>query len=217
MKNSIKSESDMLVNFDPSADPPDALHRVFERLAHSYFTQQNYDKAQVLYERILVHRLNHFGPGDTILVVDLTNLAGVLIAQEKFEQAEPFVRRAVTILESSSVLDPVKIAETLSILGNVYTKQDKLKEAEPIYKRALALRKERLEPGHADIAQSLSDYARLLRRLKRDDEAEVMYQEAIGMMGNLATSTGQFTALKVPHELTENLGDELLEDDSEDE
>ncbi len=204
MKSSVKSDNDLLVNFDPSADPPDALHRVFERLAHSYFTQQNYDKAQVLYERILVHRLNHFGPNDSVLVVDLTNLAGVLVAQEKFNQAEPFARRAVTILEQSNLAEPWRIADALSILGNIYLKQDKLKEAEPVYRRTLAIRRERLEPGHADIAQSLSDYARLLRRLKRDDEAEAMYQEAISMMSNLATSTGQFTALTIPHELTDD-------------
>jgi tetratricopeptide (TPR) repeat protein/predicted nucleic acid-binding protein len=207
MKSSVKADNDLLVNFDPSSDPPDALHRVFERLAHSYFTQQNYEKAQVLYERILVHRLNHFGPNDSVLVVDLNNLAGVLVAQEKYNQAEAFMRRAVTILEASTLSEPLKIAESLSLLGNIYIKQDKLKEAESPYKRALEIRKARLEPGHADIAQSLSNYARLLRRLKREDEAEAMYQEAISMMGNLATSTGQFTALKIPNELTEDDGE----------
>ncbi|MBS2006679.1 MAG: tetratricopeptide repeat protein [Cyanobacteria bacterium SZAS TMP-1] len=195
MKSSVKADNDLLVNFDPANDPPDALHRVFERLAHSYFTQQNYEKAQVLYERILVHRLNHFGPNDSALVVDLNNLAGVLVAQEKFNQAEPFIRRAITILEASSVSEPLKIADSLSLLANIYMKQDKLKEAEPLFKRALELRKARLEPGHADIAQSLSDYAKLLRRLKREDEAEAMYQEAIGIMAKMETSTGQFTAV----------------------
>ena len=106
MKSSVKADNDLLVNFDPSSDPPDALHRVFERLAHSYFTQQNYEKAQVLYERMLVHRLNHFGPNDSVLVVDLNNLAGVLVAQEKYNQAEPFMRRALTILEASTVKEP---------------------------------------------------------------------------------------------------------------
>jgi tetratricopeptide (TPR) repeat protein len=204
MKSAVKADNDLLVNFDPSSDPPDALHRVFERLAHSYFTQQNYEKAQVLYERILVHRLNHFGPNDSVLVADLNNLAGVLVAQEKYNQAEAFMRRAVTILEANSMSEPLKVADSLSLLANIYLKQDKLKEAEPLYKRALEIRKARLEPGHADIAQALSDYARLLRRLKREDEAEAMYKEAIGMMANLATSTGQFTALSVPNELSED-------------
>ncbi|MBU6454282.1 MAG: tetratricopeptide repeat protein [Cyanobacteria bacterium REEB67] len=201
MKNSVKAaDNDLLVNFDPSADPPDALHRVFERLAHSYFTQQNYEKAQVLYERILVHRLNHFGPNDSALVVDLNNLAGVLVAQEKHNQAEPFMRRAVAILESSTLSDPLKVAECLALLANVYLKQEKLKEAEPLFKRSLEIRKSRLEPGHADIAQTLADYAKLLRRLKREDEAEAMYQEAIGMMARMETSTGQFSALEDANE-----------------
>jgi tetratricopeptide (TPR) repeat protein len=192
-----ENQNDLLVNFDPSADPPDALHRVFERLAHSYYTQQNYDKAQVLYERILVHRMNQFGPSDSALVADLNNLAGVLVAQEKHNQAEPFMRRAVAILDANSRPDLLKIAECLSLLGNIYLKQEKLKEAEPPFKRALELRKARLEPGHSDIAQILADYAKLLRRLKREEEAEAMYQEAITLMANLETSTGQFTAIGV--------------------
>ena len=133
----------------------------------------------------------------------------MLVAQEKYNQAEAFMRRAVALLEASSASEPLKIADSLSLLANIYLAQDKLKEAEPLYKRALEIRRVRLESGHADIAQSLSDFARLLRKLKRDQEAEAMYKEAIGMMGNLATSTGQFTALKVPHELIDDGEDEV--------
>jgi len=207
MKSSVRPDNELLVNFDPSADPPDALHRVFERLAHSYFTQQNYEKAQVLYERILVHRLNHFGPNDSALVADLNNLAGVLVAQEKYNQAEPFMRRAIAIQEASSASEPLKIAESLSMLGNIYMKQEKLAEAEPHYKRSLDIRKNRLEPGHADIAQGLSDYAKLLRKLKRETEAEEMYQEALNIMSKMETTTGQFTSLA--GEIADEEGEEI--------
>jgi len=185
MKGHKQGERDILAGFDPSSDPPDALHRVFERLAASYFTRGNYPQAQVIYERILVHRLNQVGPGNPVLVADLNNLAGVLVAQEKYNQAEPFMRRAVTILESVKASEPVKVAEALSLLATIYTRQEKLVESEPLIKRALQIRKEHLLAEHPDVAQTLSDYAKLLRKLKRDDEAEQMYKEALHILSKI--------------------------------
>ncbi len=201
MKGHKQGERDILAGFDPSSDPPDALHRVFERLAASYFTRGNYPQAQVIYERILVHRLNQLGPGNTVLVADLNNLAGVLVAQEKYNQAEPFMRRAVTILESVKTSDPLKVAEALSLLATIYTRQEKLVESEPLIKRALVIRKQHLLPEHPDVAQTLSDYAKLLRKLKRDDEAEQMYKEALHILSKIEEAAEEDMTESGSHEL----------------
>jgi tetratricopeptide (TPR) repeat protein len=182
MKGQKAGDKDILEGFDPSGDPPDALHRVFEKLAHSYFGRGNYPQAQVIYERILVHRLNQLGPNDVALVMDLNNLGAVLVAQEKFNQAEPFMRRALTILEKAPGSQPVKIADALSLLATIYAKQDKLQECEPLLKRALELRRATLSTEHPDIAQTLSEYAKLLRKIGREAEAEEMYREALAIL-----------------------------------
>lgn len=185
LKNEGEVGGDLMKGFDPSSDPPSALHRVFERLAHSYFRQGNFPQAQVIYERVLVHRLNQFGPKDVALIGDLTNLAGTLLAQDKYEQAEPFVRRAISITEHSKKDDPLKLAELLNILSNLYMKQDRLDEAEPLIRRCYEIRKSKLLQDHPDQAQTLSDYAKLLRKMHRDAEAEEMYKQSLAIMARI--------------------------------
>lgn len=185
LKNEGEGSGDLMKGFDPSSDPPSALHRVFERLAHSYFRQGNFPQAQVIYERVLVHRLNQFGPKDVALIGDLTNLAGTLLAQDKYEQAEPFVRRAISITEHNKKDDPLKLAELLNILSNLYMKQDRLDEAEPLIRRCYEIRKSKLLQDHPDQAQTLSDYAKLLRKMHRDAEAEEMYKQSLAIMARI--------------------------------
>lgn len=185
MQGHKQGERDLLANFDPTNDPPDALHKVFERLAASYFTRGNYTQAQVIYERILVHRLNQVGTSDTALVADFNNLAGVLVAQEKYNQAEPFMRRAVSILDVAKEVEPLKVAEALSLLATIYVRQDKLAESEPLVKRALEIRRKHLSADHPDVAQTLSDYAKLLRKMQREQEAEIMYKEALLILSKI--------------------------------
>ncbi len=185
MQGHKQGDRDILANFDPTNDPPDALHKVFERLAASYFTRGNYTQAQVIYERILVHRLNQVGASDTALVADFNNLAGVLVAQEKYNQAEPFMRRAVSILDVAKEVEPLKVAEALSLLATIYMRQDKLAESEPLIKRALEIRRANLSAEHPDVAQTLSDYAKLLRKMQREEEAETMYKEALAILSKI--------------------------------
>ena len=185
MQGHKQGDRDILANFDPTNDPPDALHKVFERLAASYFTRGNYTQAQVIYERILVHRLNQVGASDTALVADFNNLAGVLVAQEKYNQAEPFMRRAVAILDVAKEVEPLKVAEALSLLATIYMRQDKLAESEPLVKRALEIRRANLSAEHPDVAQTLSDYAKLLRKMQREEEAETMYKEALAILSKI--------------------------------
>jgi tetratricopeptide (TPR) repeat protein len=185
MQGHKQGDRDILANFDPTNDPPDALHKVFERLAASYFTRGNYTQAQVIYERILVHRLNQVGASDTALVADFNNLAGVLVAQEKYNQAEPFMRRAVSILDVAKEVEPLKVAEALSLLATIYMRQNKLAESEPLVKRALGIRRANLSAEHPDVAQTLSDYAKLLRKMQREEEAETMYKEALVILSKI--------------------------------
>ncbi len=176
---------DLIKGFDPSADAPSSLHRVFERLAHSYFRQGNFSQAQVIYERILVHRLNQFGPQDPVLVTDLSNLAGSLLAQDKHDQAEPFVRRAIAIAESTGKLEPLKMAELFSTLSNIYFKQERFDEAEVLIRKSFEIRKKNLNKEDPDMAQILSDYAKLLRKMNRPQEAEVMYKQSLAILSRL--------------------------------
>lgn len=148
----------------------------YTRLAESYIEAGNYPEAQLVYERILVLRLQELGPTHPNLVQDLRNLAAVLCTQEKYEQAEPFMRRAVQILEGMS--NPLALADTQMFLANVYLRQSKFAEGEPLLIQAMEIRQRDLGPDHVETADAMFDLARVYRKTGRHDESEAMYTKA---------------------------------------
>jgi Flp pilus assembly protein TadD len=155
----------------------DALIATFSRLAQSYSEQGNYTQSQLVYERILVDRLNKLGPNDEKLVGDLKNLAGVLCCQGKFNQAETFMRRTIAILESHRSKEDPELCDVLSILSGIYYRQEKFAEAEPLAERVVRLQ----EISNGDsmhLVDALNDLAKVLRKLGKRDQAERVYDRA---------------------------------------
>lgn len=163
---------------DAASGANQALGSAFSRLAESYSEQGNYAEAQLVYERILVKRMNELGGNNIELVDDLNNLAGILCVQGKFNQAEPFMRRAVAIIEKHKPQDALRLADALSMLAEDYSRQEKHCDALPLIERALKLRQDNLGAQHRDVADTLNDYARTLKKLDRKAEADKVYAQA---------------------------------------
>jgi tetratricopeptide (TPR) repeat protein len=164
-----------------------ALVNSFSRLAQSYCEQGNFLQSQLVFERILVDRLNKLGPNHENLIDHLQNLAGVLCSQGKFNQAEPFMRRVIGIMELNKEFDKSRYADALSILAGIYYRQDKFGEAEPLANRVVQLR-EGLD-GHdgIDLIDALNDHAKVLRKLGRTDQAERVYTRAQAALNQIET------------------------------
>jgi tetratricopeptide (TPR) repeat protein len=155
----------------------DALIATFSRLAQSYSEQGNYTQSQLVYERILVDRLNKLGPNDEKLVGDLKNLAGVLCCQGKFNQAETFMRRTIAILESHRIQEDPELCDVLSILSGIYYRQEKFAEAEPLAERVV--RMQEIANGESmHLVDALNDLAKVLRKLGKREQAERVYDRA---------------------------------------
>jgi tetratricopeptide (TPR) repeat protein len=155
----------------------DALIATFSRLAQSYSEQGNYTQSQLVYERILVDRLNKLGPNDEKLVGDLKNLAGVLCCQGKFNQAETFMRRTIAILESHRSKDDPELCDVLSILSGIYYRQEKFADAEPLAERVVRLQE--ISNGESmHLVDALNDLAKVLRKLGKREQAEHVYDRA---------------------------------------
>ncbi|MBI1269435.1 tetratricopeptide repeat protein [bacterium] len=156
----------------------DALGEAFERLAERHFEQGNYKEAQVIYERILVHKLNDLGPESPDLIEDYNNLAMTLCIQKFFDKAEPFMKKAVTLYEKREQKDPLVFADYLHSLGTIHYRLDKLEEAEDEFSRVLEIRKAMLDRDHEDIGRTLTDYARVVKKLGQNENAEAIYKKA---------------------------------------
>jgi tetratricopeptide (TPR) repeat protein len=167
------------LSFDQSGENSEEIvDTAFGRLAETYFEQGNYKEAQVIYERMLVNRLNELGPDNPLLVEDYNNLAMTLCVQGRFDKAEPFMKRAVHLYETTATQDPVEFADYLHSLGTIEYKLEKHKEAEEIMLRVVSIRRESLDEDHEDIGRALADYAKVLKKLGKDESAEAIYKKA---------------------------------------
>lgn len=176
-KESSKELADRLA-FDKGEDDPDSVGTAFARLAETYFDQGNYKEAQVIYERMLVHRLNDLGPDNPALVEDYNNLAMTLCVQGLFDKAEPFMKRAVHLYESMPPTDMAEYADYLHSLGTIQFKLNQFKESEETLLKVLNMRRELLPDDHEDIGRAMADYAKALKKLGKHDKAETIYKKA---------------------------------------
>ncbi len=178
-KESSRDLAEKTQAFDGSEENTEAA---FQRLAETYFEQGNYKEAQVIYERMLVHRLNDLGPDNPLLVEDYNNLAMTLCVQGRFDKAEPFMKRAVHLYESTEAPDATELADYLHSLGTILYKLEKYKDAEEVMLRVVSMRREALEEDHEDIGRALGDYAKVLKKLGKNDTAEAIYKKAREIM-----------------------------------
>ncbi len=155
-----------------------ALRQTYLRLAHSYLEHGRLPEAEGLYWQILLLAEKFFQPDDRRLASDLCNLAGVLYATNRHDQCEPFLSRAIFIIEKAAPVDWARLATYYSRLGSIYTKLKKFEEAEAILKKAMGLRERHIERNHPVIADVLRDYAKLLLVTERHTEAEEAYGQA---------------------------------------
>jgi tetratricopeptide (TPR) repeat protein len=71
----------------------------------------------------------------------------------KFSEAIPLARRALSIRESALGPDHLDVATALNTLAKLYVAQRRYAEAEPLYRRSLAIQEMALGPNHASVEQ----------------------------------------------------------------
>jgi tetratricopeptide (TPR) repeat protein len=96
----------------------------------------------------------------------------------KYAQAEPFLKRALSIREEALGRKHVDVTTRLDNLAQLYHGQAKHSEAEVLYKESWELREKVLGTEHPDVARSLENYAALLRKTNREAEALKMENRA---------------------------------------
>ncbi len=164
-------------------DVKDALSGAYARLAESYYEQGSYGEALNLYEKILAVREQELGEGDAELVSDLANVVRVLCVQNKFDNAESYVRRIIGILEMTQPDDAQKLADALNTLAQIYFQQNKFDQCLPVLERSVKLKQQVLGEDHVDMVDCYKDLARLMRKLNRTEEAEHHYSKAKAISG----------------------------------
>ncbi len=109
----------------------------------------------------------------------LNNLATLLQATHRLAEAEPLMRRALTITEQSYGSEHPRVAPDLNNLAKLLQDTNRLEEAEPLLRRALAITEQSYGSEHPEVAIFLNNLATLLQATNRLAEAEPLLRRAL--------------------------------------
>ena len=122
-----------------------------------------------------------FGPQSRQEAVSLNDLALVLEALDRTQEAEPLYKRALAINEKLLGAQDPQVASTLNNLGLLYLKMKRLPEARDLLTRALAIREKALGPNHPDTATNAGNLGTVLIEQGNYAAAEPLEQRALAI------------------------------------
>ena len=140
-----------------------------------------YHRAEWLKRRALAINEASFGKDHPDVARDLNNLAQLLKATNRLEEAEPLMRRVVEIFELSFGKDHPNVATALNNLAQLLKVTNRLEEAEPLMRRALAIDEASYGKDHPNAATGLNNLAQLLQVTNRLEEAEPLMRRALAI------------------------------------
>ena len=108
----------------------------------------------------------------------LHQLAYVRRFQERFEEAEDQLRRAMAIVQEAAPDNAMVLHGYLHLLGVILRYQSRWAEAEDCFRETLRLREEYCAPEDLAVARVLEDYAEILELMNRMEEAHAMEHRA---------------------------------------
>jgi tetratricopeptide (TPR) repeat protein len=207
-------------------DVASALHN----LAGLLYTQGKYDEAEPLCQQSLAirrrvcaihlvassrdHSCKVLGEEHPDVAASLNNLAELLNAQGKYDDAEPLYRQSLAIDRKVSALmsgclfhrtscqvygdEHPEVATNLNNLAALLAAQGKYDEAEPLYQQSLAIDRkvsalmsdclfhrtscQVYGDEHPDVATDLNNLAALLEAQGKYDDAEPLYWQSLAIM-----------------------------------
>jgi tetratricopeptide (TPR) repeat protein len=140
-----------------------------------------------LWERILAHalvcleliELHHLYGAEATRLLQQTGW--YLTERVRYQEAELFLTRALSISEHEHGLEHLDTARDSSTLGYLYKAQGKYEEAEPLLVRVLAIQEQHLGPEQPNITNSLNNLAALYQDQGKYEQAEPLYMQALSI------------------------------------
>ena len=101
------------------------------------------------------------------MAAGLNNLARLLQAQGKLDEATPLFKESLAIRKKVFGDEHPDVGESLNNIALVLQAQSKYDEATPLYKESLAIKKKVLGEEHPSVATGLNNLAELLKSQAR--------------------------------------------------
>jgi hypothetical protein len=111
----------------------------------------------------------------------LLNAGRYLNDRGSYSEAEPLLKRSLTIREHLLGSEHLDTAVNLNVLGNLYSNLGRYTDAEALLKQTLAIREQQLGMSHPATATSLNCLALLYLAWRKYSEAEPLFQRALAI------------------------------------
>ena len=116
-----------------------------------------------------------------IMARNYCELAHVLYCQQRFDEAEPLARWALSVRESDKYGKPESVFQCVYTLAMIEAAQKHHVEAERLFKRSLALQEENLGRDHINIDLTLNQLATVYVEQAKYADAEPLYLRSIAI------------------------------------
>jgi tetratricopeptide (TPR) repeat protein len=127
-------------------------------------------------ERVIEIFKKSYGKEHPNVAIALNNLAGLLQATDRLDEAEPMYRRAIEIGEASYGPDHPDVAIDLNNLAGLFKATNRLDEAEPLMRRVIEILLEftrRTGHQHPHLDDAIGNYGGLLMKMGKSKEEAV--------------------------------------------
>ena len=115
---------------------------------------------------------------DTDLALVLSNLGLLYLEQNRPDDAEAPLHKALEIRQAAFAQNSKEVAESMVNLATLYSNTGRRSEAKQMYEQAIDTLEMQLGPDHPETAEVLQDYADLLRDAGDIDAAKQLDQRA---------------------------------------
>ena len=181
------------------------------------FQQADFQAAETFFRRSLAIREKLFDKPNPYIPETFFHLSHVLIAQDRLDEAEPYVRKALETYRTLAAAggSPGDVGHALTSAANLAEKRGRYAQAEAYHREALAIDLEVVGPDHSWTVTDKRNLARVLTAQNRLDEAESLLKEAMesnrrtenreylafdqGLMGRLLAARGDVDAALAFH------------------
>ncbi|MEJ2705736.1 MAG: tetratricopeptide repeat protein, partial [Sedimentisphaerales bacterium] len=148
--------------------------------------------AFVCLSSLIVFGLSRMGAGADAIgsCASLRSMARIYMASGGYEQAQPFLEKALNVARETSVPDSEASACMLD-LAYLYKNQHKLTAAETMCLAGLALQQKAYQPDHPYVAHTLRILSEIYRGQGRYEEAAGTLDRAMEIVRNVSRADDQ--------------------------
>jgi tetratricopeptide (TPR) repeat protein len=105
-------------------------------------------------------------------------MASLLCTQSKFDEAERFLRAALSAVEAACGPDSYEVAAASAELADLLATLGRAEEATAMYRTVLRIKRDLLGPRHSEVLETVHNLALLLDGAGQSDEAQSLWTEA---------------------------------------